>query len=67
MIGIDGPSVDLDEGPFAVHRIFLGSGIPILENLCNLDVLQEKDFTLFSFPLSVATDGIPLRVVAEMQ
>ena len=37
LIGLDTPSPD--RPPFAVHKILLGAGIPIIENLTNLEEL----------------------------
>lgn len=63
MIGIDGPSPDKD--PWPVHKILLSNEILIIENLCNLNKLPDK-FKVYAFPLKVDTDGVPVRVVAEI-
>ncbi|MBI2616663.1 cyclase family protein [Candidatus Gottesmanbacteria bacterium] len=65
MVGIDSPSPDKD--PFPIHKIILGAGIPIMENLTNFDRLTHKVFRVFAFPLSTPTDGVPVRVVAEVE
>jgi len=65
MLGMDLPSPD--RAPFGVHRRLLGVGIPLLENLANLDALQgEKSFEVTAFPLKVDVEGCPVRVVARV-
>lgn len=64
MIGIDTCSVDHQE--FITHRILLQNDILILENLTNLELLTNKSFTISAFPLNLALDGSPTRVVASI-
>lgn len=64
IVGVDSPSPDKD--PYPIHKILLSKETLILENLCNLHLLNRKKFEVFSFPLKVATDGIPVRVVAQI-
>lgn len=53
--------------PYPNHPIFLGSDIPLIENLINLDQISDKEFTLIAFPLPiVGGDGSPARVVAKI-
>lgn len=53
--------------PYPNHPIFLGSEIPLIENLINLDQIDTKEFTLIAFPLPiVGGDGSPARVVAKL-
>lgn len=48
-----------------VHETLLGAGLPIVENLTNLEDLPET-FTLYAFPMPVrGVDGAPVRAVAE--
>jgi arylformamidase len=65
--GITALGVDcaVDQGdPFPVHNIMLRAGIPLIENLINLDKLP-KTFTLVALPLKVEKgDGGPARAVA---
>ncbi|MEY7850022.1 cyclase family protein [Natrarchaeobius sp. A-rgal3] len=57
---------DEPEG-FPVHRELLGAGLPIVENLANLEGLPER-FRLYAFPLPLAdADGAPVRAVAELE
>lgn len=48
-----------------MHHILLGSGIPIIENLANLEALCSARVRLIALPLKLASgDGGPCRVVA---
>jgi kynurenine formamidase len=65
-VGIDGPSIDpgFDE-KFAVHNILLPAGVIVVENLCNLDRIAGKRFTLVAAPLKLAgASGSPVRALA---
>lgn len=64
MVGVDMCSVDHE--PFPIHRILLKEGILIIENLTNLSVLEDKEFTVYAFPLKLELDGSPTRVVAQL-
>lgn len=64
IVGIDFPSPD--KSPYPVHKILLQNEVLIIENLCSLGKLAGKKFQVYAFPLKVATDGIPVRVVAEV-
>lgn len=73
-IGIDAPSFDsvMIENPDNAaddlhhHRAILKTNQTILiENLCHLEEIGDKPFTLFSLPLYTANaDGAPARVIA---
>jgi kynurenine formamidase len=67
IVAIDALSVDstVDGGDVA-HRILLGNGTLIAENLCRLDRLSELQSPRFAFlPLPLGdADGAPARVVA---
>lgn len=62
LVGVDAPSPD--HAPFPVHKRLLAAGIPILENLTNLEKLRNRPFTLMAFPLNIAAEGSPVRAVA---
>jgi arylformamidase len=64
-IGFDGPSADpVDTPDYALHRIWLGAGRLILENLANLDQLPERAPVVVA-PMRVrAANGAPVRVLA---
>lgn len=64
IVGVDACSPDY--APFAVHKMFLQEGILIIENLTNLTLLAGKKFKVYAFPLNIALDGSPVRVIAEI-
>jgi kynurenine formamidase len=67
MVGIDSPSVDSEENPsFPVHKKLLQREVLPIENLCNLDKLLGKTFTLIAMPQKVPLDGFPIRAVAML-
>jgi kynurenine formamidase len=64
VLGIDFSSPD--EPPFPVHKSLFASEILILEHLCNLELLFDKDeIEVIIAPLKVHTDGAPARVYAK--
>lgn len=64
-IGFDGPSADpVDTETYELHRVWLGAGRLILENLTNLDRLPERVPVVVA-PLKVKdANGGPARVFA---
>lgn len=64
IVGLDTPSPD--RPPFSVHKILLGSGVLIIENLANLEqLLDVGSFCVSAYPTKFEADAAPLRVVAE--
>lgn len=65
-IGFDAISADPVESPeLPVHRILLGSGLVLIENLCNLEQLPAGPWLLSCLPLKlIEADGAPVRAVA---
>jgi len=65
-IGIDAISVDkADTENYPIHRILLGSGMVLVENLTNLEIIRNKQFYFSCFPLKIVeSDGSPVRAVA---
>ena len=52
---------------FPVHRLFLGRGIPLIENLINLHLLVGEEFELWALPLKLkGGDGAATRAVARI-
>jgi arylformamidase len=63
LVGVDMPSVDRE--PYPAHRVLLGSGVLIVENLTNLDAIGADRFQLVVLPLKLAgRDGSPARAIA---
>ncbi len=66
-VGVDAISVDPVEAasPLPIHKIFLGQEILLIENLCNIQPLIGRNFTLCCLPLKTRrADGAPARAVA---
>ncbi len=52
---------------FPVHRLLLGRGVPLIENLVNLDQLVGRDFELWALPIKLKDgDGAAARAVARI-
>ena len=67
-IGVDAPSFDPVEGDCPRHKLLLGAGLLLIENLRGLEALPNGPFCLTALPLSVAdADGAPARVVAVLE
>jgi len=64
-VGFDGPSADpVDSTTFDLHRVWLGAGRMILENVNNLDRLPARA-QLVVAPMKVArANGAPTRIYA---
>ncbi len=65
MVGVDMCSPDIE--PFPIHRILLGAGILIIENLTNLEQLAGKEFTVYALPIKLQLDGAPARVITQIK
>ena len=65
-IGIDAISIDpIDSFELPMHRIVLGAGLVIVENLTNLEPLIGRTFRFAALPLKYENaDGAPVRAVA---
>jgi arylformamidase len=64
-IGFDGPSADpVDSTTFELHRVWLGAGRMIIENVTNLDQLPERVQVVVA-PMKVRqANGAPARIFA---
>jgi arylformamidase len=64
-VGFDGPSADpVDSTTFDLHRVWLGAGRMILENVNNLDQLPDRA-QLVVAPMKVErANGAPTRIFA---
>jgi len=66
LLAVDMPSVDRE--PYAAHRVLLGAGVLIVENLTNLEAIGADRFQLAVLPLKLAgRDGSPVRAVALVE
>jgi arylformamidase len=65
LVGTDGPDLDAEGGSYPVHRLLLGAGVLLAENLCNLERLGPGRVQCVFLPLAVEhTDGAPVRAIA---
>ena len=66
ILGVDMPSPDYP--PFPVHKLLLGKGIFILENLTGLEqLLSIKHFEVFAEPLKICAEASLTRAFARIQ
>ena len=68
LVGIDSLNID-DIGDLArpVHSTLLSAGVPIVEHMCNLSRLPERDFRFFAVPAKVAGFGSwPVRAFGHV-
>lgn len=65
-IGLDVISIDaIDAKEYVNHYAVLENNTVIVENLCNLEALIEKEFVFSALPLKIKNgDGSPVRAVA---
>lgn len=64
LLGVEEPSLHTS-GNAAVHRIILGAGIPLIENLANLNLIDGQSVFFAALPLNlVGRDGAPVRAIA---
>ena len=65
-VGVDSLSVDRLAGDLPIHRILLGGGLVLVENLRLSPLAGADAVRFFAFPLPyVNADGAPVRAVAE--
>ena len=68
LVGIDSLNIDdTDDGARPVHSALLGAEVPIVEHMCNLSRLPERDFRFFAVPAKVAGFGTwPVRAFGHV-
>ncbi|MEO1094478.1 MAG: cyclase family protein [Cyanobacteria bacterium J06638_28] len=68
LVGIDSLNIDdTSTGERPVHSILLGADIPIVEHMCNLEVLPETPFRFNAVPVKVKNFGtFPVRAYAVL-
>jgi arylformamidase len=69
LVGIDSYNID-DTADLSrpAHSILLGAGIPIVEHMCNLEQLPDRDFKFFAVPVKVKGMGtFPVRAFAIVE
>ncbi|BDC34611.1 cyclase [Candidatus Dependentiae bacterium Noda2021] len=65
-IAIDTLSPDASESDFPVHRLLLGNGKYIIENLANAQKLTPVGALVCALPIKIQTTESPVRVVGIM-
>lgn len=68
LVGIDSLNIDdTDDGARPVHSTLLGAEVPIVEHMCNLSRLPERDFRFYAVPAKVAGFGTwPVRAFGHV-
>lgn len=68
LAGIDSLNIDSTEDPSRpVHSALLAAGIPIVEHMCNLARLPERDFHFYAVPAKVVGFGSwPVRAFGHV-
>ena len=65
MVGVDSPNLDHSNSKgLPAHCILLRREIPMLENLCNLERLDQSRFRIIALPLKVYVPASPVRAIA---
>lgn len=69
LVGIDSLNIDDTDDPSRpVHTILLGSNIPIIEHMCNLQEIPESKAMLHAAPIKIHQFGtFPVRVYAIIE
>ena len=67
LVGIDGPRLDCYRAQgrdrYIIHEILHGNGIPVIENMTNLDEFKDRG-TAFILPVKIhGIDAFPVRVI----
>jgi kynurenine formamidase len=68
-VGTDAVSLDpVGSEALDAHRVLLGGGLVVLENLCLRRVVDRGSFRFYALPLKFAgADGAPVRAIAELR
>jgi arylformamidase len=66
LMGVDASGVEVPGSEDHVnHSALLAKGIPLIENLANLDQLSRSRFMVYALPIAVdGLEAFPLRVIA---
>jgi len=67
-VGLDTPSIDFGQTMnYMTHRIICGAGIPIFENVANLDQVPPAGAEIIALPMKIkGGSGGPLRIIAKV-
>jgi len=65
LVGVDWLTIEEFGSKGLAHHALLSAGIPIVENLVNLDKIKDERVLFACFPIKLAgVDGAPVRAVA---
>lgn len=67
MVCTDAPSIDCGgDGDFPAHKVLLGAGVPVVENLANLNRIKCARFRITAAPAMLkGASGAPVRALAR--
>lgn len=58
LVGIDSYNIDdTSDGTRPVHSVLLAAGIPIVEHMCNLNLVPDSGFKFYAVPAKVKGFG----------
>jgi kynurenine formamidase len=68
-VGLDTPSIDYGQSTtFASHVALFARNVPALENVANLHLLPEQEFTIVALPMKIkGGSGGPVRIIALLE
>ena len=62
------PGTHPTPGDYPNHRYFLKNGVPLIENLVNLETFDNLEFEIMAMPLKIfRCEGAPARVIAIIE
>jgi len=68
-VGLDTPNLDQAQAKdYPAHKILLSKGVPIIENLTNLEKIGASKFMFVGVPLKIrGASGSPIRAIAIVE
>lgn len=64
LVGVDAGSID--GPPYPLHKLLLGAGVLLAENLVGLSTLAGTSFEVWALPLALGIEAAPARVLARL-
>jgi len=68
-VGLDTPNLDQAQAEdYPAHKLLLSKGVPIIENLTNLEMIGASKFMFVGVPLKIrGASGSPIRAIAIVE
>jgi len=68
-VGLDTPNLDQAQAEdYPAHKLLLSKGVPIIENLTNLEMIGASKFMFVGAPLKIrGASGSPIRAIAIVE